>query len=130
MFIVGETGVVGGKPTFGNMTQDQAVAWLIDKDGRGKNIEKNMKTCVSGVTSDMGRPGGSNTQYKFDGQPMRHVSMGAGQHSGVTLFYIARPGNVAKIIGIGYHIGAQTYELQWKDSSWNTVGKANKISLD
>lgn len=134
MFIVGQTGTAGGlpngKPIFGNMSQDQAVAWLTAKDGRGNNIKSNMKTCVSGVMADSGGPGGGNTTYSFDGQPMRHVSQGAGSGAGVTLFYIARPGNVAKIIGIGYHSGAQTYAFTWKEGGWHTVGTARQITLD
>jgi hypothetical protein len=130
MFIVGQTGAVNGKPVFGNMTQDQAVAWLISKDGRGNTIRQSMKTCVSGVMSDSGGPGGGNRTYSFDGLPMRHVSASTGAGNGVTLFYVARPGGIAKVIGIGYHIGAQTYDLRWKDHGWRSLGAKARLSLD
>jgi hypothetical protein len=39
----------------------------------------------------------------------------------VTVFYVTRPGNVAKCIALGYHVGAQTYDLTWIHHDWKAL---------
>ena len=116
---------------FGPMNENQATAWLLGKDGR-KTVESKMKTCVSAILADSGSTssGGGNTTYSYDGTPMYHTSSGAGSTQGATVFYAKRPGGVAKILGTGYHIGAQSYEFTWKSSDWRTVSSMRRISLD
>ena len=44
--------------------------------------------------------------------------------------YVPRPGNVAKCIALGYHVGAQTYDLTWVHHDWKVLRNVNRISLD
>jgi hypothetical protein len=117
----------------GNLTKDQAVAWLEAKDGRAYNVvlRNKLKSSVENVLADPGTaPGGGNTRYTFQGETMYHTSNGVGAGGGVSLFYIRRPGGIAKIVGIGYHVGAQTYDLTWTHHDWSALRNVNRITLD
>jgi hypothetical protein len=84
-----------------------------------KRFESSMSTCINDVQSDKGTATGD---YTHDGLTIYHASMDAGENKGCTLFYVKRPGNVAKVVGIGYHVGAQTYKVQWREGSWINTG--------
>lgn len=129
MYIVGDIG--GGR--IGNLSKDLALAWVLGKDGRNtKTVKSNMGTVVERVMGMSGdtTTGGGNTRYTFDGTPIYHESKGAKFNEGATIFFVKRPGEVAKVVATGYHIGAQTYELTWKHHDWSALRKVTRISLD
>jgi hypothetical protein len=129
MYIVGDTG--GGR--IGNLSKDQAVAWVLSKDGRTTTrVKSNMGTVVERVMGMSGdtTTGGGNTRYTFDGAPIYHESKGARLNEGATIFFVKRPGDVAKIVATGYHTGAQTYALTWTHHDWSALRNVNQISLD
>ncbi len=116
----------------GNLTDEQAFEWLEAKNTRKYNdtLKRKLKGCIDNIKADPGGPGGGNTRYTFGGAATYHLSNGAGSTSGVTLFYVKRPGGVAKIVAIGYHVGAQTDELTWVHNEWSAVRNVKKPSLD
>ena len=115
----------GGK--FGVMNNDQIKAMLLAKYPykTSKPYESSLSTCINHVQSDSGTATGD---YQHDGLPIYHTSMGAGESSGCTLFYVKRPGNVAKVVGMGYHVGAQTYKVVWVEGRWILEGST--LTLD
>jgi hypothetical protein len=129
MLIVGDT---GGK--MGPLTQEQAIIWLEAKDSRKYNeiLKQKLKSSVGGIlaANDSTVDGGGNTRYTFLGEPLYHESNGATKTGGVSLFYIKRPGNVAKVVGIGYHVGAQTYKLTWTHHDWTRMRNEDTLCLD
>jgi hypothetical protein len=94
------------------------------KPGSKPAYDGHIKTAINKMLSQRG----TATPFKFDGQTIYHGSSGVGASVGCTLFYIERPGNIAKICGIGYHVGAQTYQLDWVEGMWTQVGA--KVTLD
>lgn len=129
MYIVGDIG--GGK--IGNLTKEQALTWVLSKDGRAtRTVKSNMGTVVERVMGQSGSTdtGGANTRYTFDGAPIYHESKGAKVNEGATIFFVKRPGEVAKVVATGYHIGAQTYELTWTHHDWSALRNVRSISLD
>jgi hypothetical protein len=128
MIIVGDVGA--GR--IGNLTKDQAVAWLEAKDSRNYNVTLRQKlgSCVENIQSASSAPGGGSTRYTFEGTPIHHASNGAGANQGVSVFYVKRPGNVAKCVAVGYHIGAQTYQLTWTHHDWSAMRHETKLTLD
>lgn len=130
MQLVGDIG--GGR--FGPMTQDQAVSWLMDKDTRRTStaLKNRLKTCVGGILGDPGTTdtGGGNKDYAFDGLPVYHESAGVGMNDGMSVFYAKRPGGIAKVCGLGYHTGAQTYRLTWVDKNWRGLAVGGQITFD
>jgi hypothetical protein len=129
MNIVGDIG--DGK--IGNLTKDQALTWILGKDGRtSSRVKSNMSSMVERILGMSGSTatGGGNTRYTFDGATVYHESKGAGANEGATIFFVKRPGDVAKIVATGYHTGAQTYALEWKHHDWSALRNVNQISLD
>ena len=119
----------------GTLTADQAFTWLAAKDGRNFNgaaLKGKLKSTISDIESASGdtSTGGGNTRYTFNGAASYHESNGVGINGGVSIFYVKRPGNVAKIIAMGYHIGAQTYQLTWVHHDWTRMRGVNTITLD
>jgi hypothetical protein len=129
MHVVGD---VDGK--LGPMTQDQARIWLEAKDSRKYNeiLKNKLKSSVSDLYSASGSTasGGGNTRYTFQGAPLYHESNGAGATGGVSIFYVKREADVAKVVGLGYHVGAQTYKLTWVHHDWSAMRNENTICLD
>ena len=123
-----------GEGQMGNLTDEQAREWLQGKDSRSYNavLQQKLKSCIGNIKADPGGAGGGggNTRYTFRGDATYHVSNGAGANGGVTLFYVKRPGNTAKIIAMGYHVGAQTYQLTWVHHDWSAMRSVQKLSLD
>jgi hypothetical protein len=129
MNILGDIG--GGR--IGNLTKDQAVAWVLQKDSRtNKIVKQNMGSVVERVLGMSGdtTTGGANTRYTFDGAPIYHESKGARRNEGATIFFVKRPGDVARIVATGYHIGAQTYNLTWSHRDWSALRNVGQITLD
>jgi hypothetical protein len=128
MDIVGDT----GEGKIGVLTKDQAVAWLEAKDSRayGVILRNKLKSCVENIMAAAAGGGGGNLRYTFEGAAVYHVSNGAAVAGGVTVFYVPRPGNIAKCIALGYHVGAQTYDLTWVHHDWKALRNVNRISLD
>lgn len=128
MNIVGDLG--GGK--MGNMNEVQAATWIEGKDSRKYNtiLKQKAKSCANSLLATGDGPGGGSTRYTFDGTPTHHLSHGAGNTGGVTIVFVKRPGNTAKIVGIGYHIGAQTYQLTWTHHDWSAMRNVNQMTLD
>lgn len=126
-------GDIGGG-RIGVMTKEQVVAWLEGKDTRAssKEIHKNMKSTVEQIMATVSDPtaGGGSTRYTFDGTVVHHESNGAGRNKGATVFYVKRPGDVAKPVAVGYHIGAQTYGLTWVHHDWSAMRKVKQLTLD
>ncbi len=129
MHIVGDTG-----GSMSPLTQTQAVAWLEQKDSRKYNeiLKNKLKSSVSDLYSASGSTatGGGNTRYTFQGASLYHESNGAGATGGVSIFYVKRPGDVAKVVGIGYHVGAQTYRLTWTHHDWSAMRNEHTLTLD
>lgn len=142
MQILGNTG--GGR--IGALSLEQTMVWLANKDPRtaGLTIDKarkvpkndrllqNLKSSIGNVLAANGgaTSGGGNTRFTYLGDTMYHESNGAGHEKGFTIFYVKRPGEIAKIFAVGYHIGAQTYELTWKHHDWSSMRNTNQLSLD
>jgi polygalacturonase len=129
MNILGDIG--GGR--IGNLSKEQAVAWALKHDSRtNKIVKQNMKSVVERVMGMSGdtTTGGANTRYTFDGAPIYHESKGARLNEGATIFFVKRPGDVARIVATGYHTGAQTYALTWTHHDWSALRNVNQISLD
>jgi hypothetical protein len=130
MDIVGDVG--GGK--MGVLSIEQAASWIQEKDTRAttKVLEGKFKSVVGTIVGTKGGndQGGGNTRYTFHGLPLHHESAGAGYNEGVSLFYVKQPGNLAKIVGVGYHTGAQTYSLTWVHHDWTRMRNVHTISLD
>lgn len=130
MILVGDTG--GG---MGVLSSAQAFTWLAGKDGRnfnGATLKSKLKACISDIEGASGdtNTGGGSTRYTFNGAASYHESNGVGAHGGMSVFYVKRPGNVAKVIATGYHIGAQTYALTWVHHDWTRMRNVNTLTLD
>ena len=118
----------------GRLTEDQIFTWLAKKDGRNftGGLKSKLKSSINELlsTSGLTTAGGGNTRYTFNGDPTYHLSNGAGFAEGVTIFFVKRPGDTAKVIAMGYHVGAQTYDLTWVHHDWSAIRNVKRISLD
>ena len=142
MQILGDTG--GGK--IGALSLEQIMVWLANKDPRLTGLTKekarkvpkndrllqNLKSSVGNVLATSGdtTAGKGNTRYTFLGDTMYHVSNGASYDNGFTILFVKRPGEIAKVFAVGYHIGAQTYELTWAHSDWSRMRDLGQVTLD
>jgi hypothetical protein len=108
---------------------EQQIVWMIlnkvgIKHGSKKEYESNIKTAINKMLAEKG----TATPFKFDSLTIYHASSGVEDQVGCSLFYVEREHKVAKIVGIGYHVGAQTYELDWVEGKWARQGA--KVTLD
>ncbi len=116
-----------GNGQFGIMSVEQVRDMVIRKASLRPTPEwkSNCTTAINKIISDpTAQP---CDDYKYNALTVYHASSGVGPTKGCTLFYVVRPGEVLKIIGCGYHVGQQTYDIDWKESGWCN---ANRISLD
>lgn len=115
-----------GDGKFGVMNSEQVQEMVINKAGLqpSKEWKSNCTTAINKILSERGTPCGA---YKYQNLTVYHASSGVGAQAGCTLFYVLRPGDIVKLVGVGYHVGAQTYQIDWKEAGW--CG-ANKITLD
>lgn len=117
-----------GNGRFGRMNAAQVQQMLLRKYPNNNAVFRgNLTTCINHVMSNQGNPTGN---FRAGGLPILHTSSGA-RNNGCTLFYIVRPNNVANVVGIGHHVGRQSYRLDWVDTrTWRNQRAGRTISLD
>jgi len=116
-----------GDGKFGVMSAEQVRDMVISKSGLKptKEWKGHCTTAINKIISDpLAQPCGD---YKYQALTVYHASSGVGPTKGCTLFYVVRSGDVIKIVGCGYHVGQQTYDIDWKESGWCN---ANRLTLD
>lgn len=109
----------------GNMSEDDFVAYVIAKVGEGsKEWKKNVVKAYNAIKNHSGESG-ANSKFPHHGKGVCHVSEGKrGRNQGVSVFFTAKGGQIASIIGIGHHIGSRSYEMEWQNNGWDTKGKS------
>lgn len=107
----------------GQMSEDDFVAFVIAKIGKGSSVwEKNVRKAYNAITNHAGETG-ANTKFPHHGKGVCHVSEGKrGGSQGISVFFTAKGGQIASIIGLGHHIGSRSYKLEWQNAGWNTEG--------
>jgi hypothetical protein len=110
----------------------EAADWIFDKfavtfsDKTTK--KKNIKSCISSVLTAGGTKCKANgALLKDDNRDVYHESVGAGDN-GSTIFFTVDAQDQVKIVGVGHHVGAQTYDLEQTRGDW--AGGANRITFD
>jgi hypothetical protein len=96
----------------GELSEDEAYAYVVKQVGEGQgNWPKNARKAIRAIQEHTGKGGG--TDFTDRGKTIFHVSEG----TDITLFFKS-DGNIASIVGIGHHIGASAYEVEWKSGNW------------
>jgi hypothetical protein len=104
----------------GVLSEDEAYAFIVAQVGEGHgDWPKHARNAIRAIQNHNGQGGG--TGFKDRGKTIFHVS----ERTVITLFFKS-DGNVASIVGIGHHVGAHAYELEWTSGNWTT---ARRIEL-
>jgi hypothetical protein len=108
----------------GDMTEADFLAFAIAKVGDGGvGWRKNASKAFNAISNHEGEAG-ANDKFPYKGKSICHVSEGArNKTDGCSVFFTAKGGEIARIVGIGHHIGSASYELEWQEPNWDTTGK-------
>ncbi|MBI5926619.1 MAG: hypothetical protein HY836_13590 [Aquabacterium sp.] len=108
----------------GVMDSDDFLAFVVSKVGQGSvTWVKNVNKAFEAISNHVGETG-ANDKFPYKGSGVCHVSEGKRSSSeGVSVFFTAKGGQLANVIGIGYHIGSSSYKLEWQMDGWETQSK-------
>jgi hypothetical protein len=85
-----------------------------------------LQSSLNDIENDRGKATGD---YKYNGTVLLHASSGvAGKSDGCTLFWVVRPGNVAKLVAVGEHETSTSYTILWRVGDWGFTGKRLQLS--